>query len=179
VSNSETENINQVNYELPRLGRFKWIVSILSVFILSIFLYFPISDKVNGMVKGLLASNPSCAISYEDISFSLFLPKFIIHDLNIPGNCLGRGRKGIFLSETYLNIRGLSFTPFGPHFLLETELFKNKIEAYFTVGFGAFALNLQEAKLNLKNFKELIPMIKLEGEVTVDAFVEFDKNGIN
>jgi len=172
------EAIKEIDYELPKLSKSKWILSLAATFFLSLFLYFPISDKINGMIQSTLAANASCALSYEDVSFEFFLPKIVVSNLNIPGRCMGRSAKDIFLKETKLNIRGLSFTPFGPHFLLETELFKNKIEAYFTVGMGTFALNLQEAKINLKNLKELIPMVKLDGNVTIDALVEFSSQGI-
>ena len=178
MSSVNSESNTNVDYNFPKLGKSKWIIAISFTFVFSVFLYFPISEKINNTVQGLLASNPRCAISYEDISFSFFLPKIIVSNLNIPGSCMGNGQKDIFLKETFLNIRGLSFTPFGPHFLLETELYKNKIEAYFTIGMGSFALNLQEAKLNLKNLKELIPMVKLEGDVTIDALVEFDTKSI-
>lgn len=178
MSSVNSESNTNVDYNFPKLGKSKWIIAISSTFVFSVFLYFPISEKINNTLQGLLASNPRCAISYEDISFSFFLPKIIVSNLNIPGRCMGNGQKDIFLKETFLNIRGLSFTPFGPHFLLETELYKNKIEAYFTIGMGSFALNLQEAKLNLKNLKELIPMVKLEGDVTIDALVEFDTKSI-
>lgn len=178
MSSTKSESNTNVDYNFPKLGKSKWIIAISFTFIFSVFIYFPISEKINNTVQGLLATNPQCAISYEDISFSFFLPKIIISNLNIPGRCMGSGKKDIFLKETFLNIRGLSFTPFGPHFLLETELYKNKIEAYFTIGMGSFALNLQEAKLNLKNLKELIPMVKLEGDVTIDALVEFDTKSI-
>jgi hypothetical protein len=169
-----SEEVSQVNYELPKLGKSKWTISLVFIFLFSLFLYFPISGKIQGMIKGVLAKNPRCPITYEDFGFEFFLPKFVITNLNIPGRCLGRNAKPIFLKKTYLNIRGLSFTPFGPHFMSETELFKNPIEAYFTVGFGKFALNLQDAKINLKNLQGVIPKVKLQGQVNIDALVEFN-----
>lgn len=172
------EKSENVNYDLPKLRPFKWLVLLGFTFFISLFLYFPIADKINGLVKQLIAKNPSCALSYEDVSFELFLPKFVITDLNIPSSCMGsRGGQDIFLKTTNLNIRGLSFTPFGPHFLIETELFNNPLEAYITVGFGKIALNLQEAKIKLKELSKAIP-VKLQGTLTIDALIEVSSSGI-
>lgn len=168
-----------VNYELPKLGVSKWVILLVGTFIFALFLNFPISEKINGLVKKSLATNPACSLSYEDVSFEFFLPKFVISDVNIPGGCMGsRGAQDIFLKNVTLNIRGISFTPFGPHFLIETELYNNPIEAYLTVGFGSIAINLQEAKIKLKELSALIPAVKLKGTLTVDALVELSQKGI-
>lgn len=171
---------DNVNYDFPQLKPLKWVLLLGTTFLIALFLYFPISNKIHGLIKSALAKNSACALSYEDVSFEFFLPKFVITNLNIPAGCFSRrGGNDIFLKETKLNIRGLSFTPFGPHFLVETELFNNPIEAYFTVGFGKVALNLQEAKIKLKELSQLLPAVKLKGTLTVDALVEVSTSGIN
>tara|TARA_B100001971_G_scaffold61895_1_gene56850 strand:+ start:50999 stop:51913 length:915 start_codon:yes stop_codon:yes gene_type:complete len=173
------EKSENVDYEMPKIGMSKWIVLLTGTFVFAVFLYFPISDKIDGLVKKSLAANPSCSLSYEDVSFELFLPKFVITNLNIPAGCMGsRGGNDIFLKTVNLNIRGISFTPFGPHFLIETELYNNPIEAYLTVGFGTIAINLQEAKVKLKELSSIIPMVKLQGTLTIDALVELSTKGI-
>ena len=173
------EKSESVNYELPKLGKVKWIVLISITFIFSVFLHFPIAEKIDGLIKQTLAANPRCAIGYEDVNFEFFLPKLVVKNLNIPAGCTGsRGGNDIFLKKVNLNIRGISFTPFGPHFLIETELYNNPIEAYLTVGFGSIAINLQEAKIKLKELSSLLPAVKLKGTLTVDALVELGSKGI-
>jgi type II secretion system protein N len=61
---------------------------------------------------------------------------------------------------------------------LETDLFKNPIEAYITTGLSAQAVSVQENIIDSAKLKRLFPQVKLSGKVKVDSVVKMDKKGI-
>lgn len=175
---SYEQEIEDVNYSLPKLSRSKWIIAIALFFVFSTLLYFPFSDKIDRGIKAAVASIPGCPISFDDYEVSLFLPKIKVHKLNIPRSCFGKFGDPIALKEATLYFRGVSFAPFGPHFKLETELMKNPIEAYITAGPMAQAINISDNTINLSNLRTLIPEVTLSGDVKLNALVKMDSKGI-
>jgi len=172
-------DLEKIDYSLPQIGKTKWIGLMLTVFFLGIFIYFPITYKMKSILKESLSKIPGCPISYKEIGTEFFFPKLIITDLIVPMSCFNQYGDPITLKKTNLNFRGLSFSPFGPHFMLETSVLKNNISAYLTAGFGSFAINIRENRLDLKNLLKPVEKVKLTGSVLVDALIKVSNGEIS
>ncbi len=168
---SSQNELEEVDYTLPRIGKSKWITVILAVLILSIFMYFPISYKIKSVLRQNISKIPGCPLQYKEIGTELFLPKLFIEGLTIPMSCFRQYGQPIKLEKAYLYFRGFSFSPFGPHFKLETELNKNPISAYITAGIGGIAFNIRENTFDLNKVLRPFPKFKMSGTVNLDALV--------
>ena len=176
---SADNELEEIDYELPNASKSKWIAGILGILFVSIFLYFPISYKVKSLLRTNISKIPGCPLKYKSISTELFLPKLIVDGLSIPMSCFKQYGQPIKLNKTYLYFRGFSFSPFGPHFKLETEINKNPISAYLTAGIGGIALNMRENKLDLDKVLKSFPKVKFSGIVEVDALVRLKSGKLN
>lgn len=169
----------EIDYSFPQLGKSRWILIGVSVFLLGLVLYFPFMFKVKSVVKTQLNKIPGCAVDYEDIQLEFLLPKIIVKDLVLPRSCFGKFGDPLRMDNVFLYFRGLSFSPFGPHFKLETNVNGLPISSYLTAGIGGIAVNVKENILDLKNLKPLIPELNLLGKVTIDALVKLKGQKLN
>jgi hypothetical protein len=174
------EQLDKIDYQYPKHGKFRWLTIILVLFVLTTFSYFPIIFKVKSIIKKQVQTIPGCPIDYLDIETEFFLPKFIIKELTIPSRCFGQfGAPPLKLKNVYLHIRGLSFSPFGPHFMLETDIMDNNIKAYITTGINGVSLNIRENTIEAKLLSLFIKELKLLGQFKIDAFMSTGSEGIN
>lgn len=159
----------EVDYNLPSLSKSRWSFSLIILLVASFLMYFPVASKVESTVRGALSSIPGCPLSYESINFSFFLPKLVVKDLQAPASCFNQRGEPLTLKETNLYIRGLSFSPFGPHFKLATELFGAPFEAFITVGMDKIAINSQNSTIDLQKISTLLPAgFKLAGKAKLN-----------
>jgi len=173
------ENTNEVNYDLPNFSKPRWTLYVAGVFFVSFLLYFPISAQVQSFIKKAVGSSPACPITYTDLGFQLFMPKVIVKNVNLPASCFGNSGAPIVLDNLFLHIRGLNFSPIGPHFKVETQLFGNPLEAFVTVGLSTMAINLDNTKLNLSELSKFLPAgVKLNGDIQVEALAKAGQSGI-
>jgi hypothetical protein len=170
-----------IDYTYPKHGIIKWFVAAVLIFCFTLFSYFPVSEKAKMMIKEQVTSMRACPLKYDELKSELFMPKFIMTNISIPARCFNPENfngPSVKLKEVILHARGLSFSPFGPHFLLETELQNNKIEAYFTVGLGGLSLNIRENILDTSIISLFAPDIKLIGKIKTDLLVHLTKEGV-
>jgi hypothetical protein len=173
------EQLEKIDYQYPKHGKFKWLTVILVLFLLTVVSYIPISYKIKSMIKKQVQSIPGCPMDYKDIETEFFLPKFVIKDLVIPSRCFGqRGGSPLKLENVYLHIRGLSFSPFGPHFMLETTIVENTIKAYITTGFDSISLKIRENEIDAKVLNLFVKKFKLLGKLKLDAQVVAGTKGL-
>jgi type II secretion system protein N len=176
---SSENELEQIDYELPTASKSKWISGVAFVLIFSIFLYFPISYKMKSLIRNNISKIPGCPLEYKNISTELFLPKLIVEGLSIPMSCFRQYGQPIKLTKVFLYFRGFSFSPFGPHFMLETEINKNPISAYITAGIGGIALNIHKNKLDLDKVLQAFPKVKFSGTAEVDTLVRFSSGKLD
>lgn len=170
----------EVDYNLPRLSKPKWIGYILGLFVAAFLMYFPISSVIENNVRKSLASIPGCSISYNSIGFEFFLPKLVVTDLELPSSCFGRAGAPMFLEQTYLYIRGMSFSPLGPAFKLKTEIYENPIEAHLSVGVtGSMKVSIDGDVFDLQKLSKLLPNnIKLDGKAKLNLLATAGSKGL-
>jgi hypothetical protein len=172
---SSQPNIDEIDYALLFLKKPKVIIALLIIFFGSIISNIPIIKKVDSLIYSALSSNANCPITIEMYEFNIFpLPHFNLKNLQIPGRCLGPGKPSLGFPSIKAYIRGPSIFPLGGKLKIEAEYKKNPIELYATLGLSSMIFELQENKLHLESFNDLIPMVKLGGKALVDAYVELD-----
>lgn len=179
-SPSSSSRLPEVDYTLPKMSKKRWVVLLLCSFIFGCFVAFPFFQSVENKLKALLATIPGCSISFSKLDYEIFLPKLIMKDVTVPSRCLKLdSAEPVQISEIRLNFRLISFAPFGPHFKLETEIFKNPISAYLTFSLFNHAINIKENIIDLAKVSPLIPNVDLKGKVTINSFVEFNSKNIS
>lgn len=176
---SNSKDLETIDYSFPKIGKSKWIVVIITIFLLGIIVYFPFMYKVKSLVKTQLNKVPGCSVDYQDIQLEFFLPKVIVKDLVVPQSCFGKFGDPLKMENVFVNFRGLSFSPFGPHFKIETNLNGLPISSYLTTGIGGIAINIKENEIDLKKLKTLLPKINLAGKVKIDALVKLEGQKIS
>lgn len=173
------DDLEQINYGMPKLGKAKWSLYVLGLFFASFVMYFPAVSVLEGKVKSALSSLPGCPIAYKSANFSFFLPKLKIEGLTLPSSCFGRRGQDLKLDQTKLHIRGLSFSPFGPHFKLETSLYGNPLAAYVSAGIGGFSLAMDDASVDLGKISPLLPGdVKLAGKADINLLAKATTEGL-
>lgn len=175
-------------YNLSFLKSMKWVIILFVIFIISIFSKVSISSKIDSTLRTALSSNRQCPIRFDNYHFEIFLPKIVIKNLIIPGKCL-RKYKDINLKQVKLHFRGLSFSPFGPHFKLETQFKKSPLEIYLTTGLSSVSMKLEKElsgnkfksisnTVRLDDINEFIPNLKLSGDIHLSSlFLEASYTG--
>lgn len=172
MSNDQDSSFSHINYSLPKVGVFKWISYILIVFVVTVILYFPFLMTVESLVKSSLTKIPGCPIEISELNFELFSPKIIIPRASVPKRCFGQFGSPIIVTQTKLFFRGFTFSPFGPHFKLETNLLSNNINALVTTGISESQININDNNIKLDSLYEVFDAIKLNGNVKLNAVVK-------
>lgn len=175
----EVYETQQIDYTLPKMGRLRYIIFSVAIFLLGFSLYYPLMNTVNSKIRAQLNHIPGCAIDYNDTKIELFFPKFIISDIVLPKTCFGQHGTPIKISKLNLNFRGLSFSPFGPHFKVETTIFDTFLESYVTIGLNEIVLNQKESLINLQKLEPVIPGLKFFGNLSLDAIVKIKGQQLN
>lgn len=179
MNKEQDTDFSHVDYSLPKLGALKWISYLLAVFVLTIILYFPFLVTVESLVKSSLTQIPGCPIEVSRVNFELFSPKIVIPRTTVPRRCFGQYGTPLVVTQTKLFFRGFTFSPFGPHFRLETNLLSNNISALITTGISESQININNNTVQLESLYEVLDVIKLNGKVKLNAVVKLQDNKLN
>ena len=178
--NTDTPDIDKINYDLRFLRKPKWILFLVCMFIIIIVINFPLTKKLDNMIIGALGSNPRCPVALEEYSVNFFpLPHLKATEVSIPNRCLSGGTGSLIIPELRAYFRGPSLFPLGVSFKIETTVNNNPIEAFVTAGINNYVLSVTENRISLDKMAPFIPMVQLVGDVLVDAHLEIEKNSIS
>lgn len=170
--------MSDVDYKLPKIGGLKWFAIISITFICSLLLYFPILNKIDNTIRSVLESNPTCKVDYSDYEIKFFMPKIVIKDLSIPRRCFRQRGADLKSKETIIHLHGFSFSPFGPHFKLDSNFLSKPLSANITIGLSEIAINLNEQIIPLKDLSKINPNVSLNGSLTISALVHIGSNKV-
>lgn len=178
--NTSPAELDSINYDLAFLKKPRWILLLFLFLVFSIFLNFSFKKKIDALIFGALSSNSRCPINIDSYAINILpLPHIEIKNMSLPNRCIG-GRNGVTsipLSKAYF--RGPSLFPLGISLKVETELNKNPIDLYTTIGFGHYVFELKESKLSLDKLSPFIPTVTLAGEVIADMHVEIEESKLS
>lgn len=168
---TNNNGIENIDYSMPFLKSKRFLIIIISIFTLTLLSGFSITNKVDSVIAQVLNANPRCPITMSNYEFKFFLPRVEINNISIPNHCVGSTGTDLRIKKLNLYFRGFSFSPLGPHFKLETTVNKNPLTAYITMGISNTLIRLTDNTLSLQNFKDFIPMVKLKGDIKLDALI--------
>ncbi len=177
-----------IDYSLSHLKRKKIVFFLIALFCLTLLVKFPMKSLLNQKLQSLLQVSPSCTIDLQKNEFEFFLPKIIFGDVTLPAGCVFP-QKQIKLKETSLHFRGLSFSPFGLSFKLETTYKQNQLEAFFIPSFNSISILLENEseggkflgktnKINFSDLKEFLPIVRFNGDLVISTlFLQLSYGG--
>ncbi len=173
--------LSKIDYKLPLKGKSKWGIILAFSFICGFILYFPLIHIVSNIIQKQITSIPNCPMTLKEVKFEVFLPKLILEKVRIPKGCSNTAND-IQISTITLNFRGISFSPLGPHFLLETKIFDTNFSSYQSIGLSTQTLNIKENKLKADFIENFLPpnvSIDLDGDILIDAFISIQSMKMN
>lgn len=175
-----TPDIENINYDLSFLKRPKYILFLIIMFCLVLFINFPISKKIDSLIFGALSANSSCPINMDAYEINIFpLPHLKLENLSVPNRCLAGGSGSLVIPDLKAYFRGPSLFPLGVSFKIETEINKNPIEAYATVGINHYVVSIKENKISLDKLGAFFPQVQLAGDIFTDAHIELEDGAIS
>lgn len=169
--NKENPNDN-INYSLNFLKSALWPILLTGVLLFSIISYLPIREKLDAVIHKSVKTIPGCPLEFKDYKVKLFLPRVEINNLIVPGRCFNNSREKLKIAKTSIFFRGFGFSPFGPHFKIETTIQDNPISAYLTAGLSSLAVRVENNTINLAILKPFLPQLQISGHLQLDAFVK-------
>lgn len=176
----DNSNQPEVNYDLSFLRSPKWLMIYFGFGLFLILSNLNLESKIDKLVYSSLKVSPSCQIQIRDYEINFFpLPHLQFNKVNVPGNCLGRGQKPVFLDELAAYFRGPSFSPFGVLFKVETIFEKVPLEVFITAGFSAITVVITESLIPLEKLNRFSPMVKFAGKAKLDFYLELKKMQIS
>lgn len=178
MEDNNQDKLDNVDYSMNFFGSKTFIVSATIVFIVAITANTSITSKIDNLIYSTLKSNPNCSVLLDDYEVKLFLPRVVLKNINIPNRCLQGSNSDLTIKEINIYFRGISFSPFGPHFKIETSLRNTPISAYLTLGMGAIQIRLSNQVVSLDSIKDLIPKVKIKGDLKIDGLVKLEQNKI-
>jgi hypothetical protein len=175
---SNLDELGKVDYTLPNLLSFKWLIALPLCLIMGFLLHFPVGQKIESTIRSSLGGIPGCKITFNELNFEMFLPKVIMTGLTIPGRC-GGTPNDIYLKHSKVYFTGLSLSPLGISTSLHTELGKDKLNVKQSVGIGGQAIKIDDNKISLKNLKQYVQLpVDMNGDMNVSTLVELSSGQI-
>ena len=172
--NNNKEQLENTDYSMPFLKSKRFLIILTSTFVVTFISGLTLPEGILSRFDSPIQINRNCHISFQEKSFKWFLPRVEINKIKIDQGCSPSLKKSLKIPKLDLYIRGLAFSPFGLHFKVETEVYNNPISVYTTFGFNQIALRISDNQIKLQNLQELIPMVRLSGDVKLDALLTLE-----
>lgn len=175
----EESNKPQVDYSLSFLKRPKYIGGFIFLFFFLLLQQISFKNKLDSIIYGQLRAIPGCPITIDN--YDMHIISLDILNLKLPAGCAGR--KGLTLKKITLSLNGISFSPFGPTFSVDTKLLGNPIAIKeLALGLGGIALIIQNEssngvfekpneKISLSSLETLIPNVALTGDIYISDLI--------
>ncbi len=176
-SNAEIRTLDEINYQAKSKIVFYFLLPI-TILLFSFFINFPISEKIQSIIKNKISLS-SCPINFKTIHFEFFLPKAVVSDIKIPGNCLGESRDDIILNNLYIEWRLINFFPFGIPFKISTQVQAQDINFYIIQTLSSTHLRIIDQDLDLKRIESLLGKYKLAGLIKTDLNATYSNNKLS
>jgi hypothetical protein len=176
MSNLTTESIN---YKESKI-RFKHILLGISLFIVALFLYFPMFTIIEDKVKSTLTRLPGgCSVVYKDSSFSFFFPTLTLNDLDISQRCTG-GRSAIKMSKVDIGLSGMSFSPLAPSLHIEPKMPGNRLNIWLAPGLSETSVRLEKTIVSLNDLNKYFNIpLQLEGQAIIDGVTKISGRNLS
>lgn len=172
----ELKQLEEVDYT-SGVHKLVLLSSLVVCFIIAFLANFPVEERIEEFLKSQLATIPGCRPSFGHLKFELLLPKVVISDVEVPGQCLG-GETPLKMRHLTINFKGPSLSPFGPAFSVMTDLQGQPMTIDYVAGLGSHMVHLDET-LTLARLSGALPNLpKMDGHLNLSARVTFAKGAL-
>lgn len=167
--------IENQDYDLSPILKWRFLAIPLLTIIISFLLNFPIQNKIEGLLRGSLLSNPQCPINYKESKLEFFFkPTLILKNISIPGRCLSAERSDqIELPQLKISFVNFSISPFGIITSLTTGIQQSRIQTEQILGASEQIIKTTGTVLDLKSLMPALGQaFRMEGKVETTALVD-------
>ncbi|MBL7666173.1 MAG: hypothetical protein JNM93_13640 [Bacteriovoracaceae bacterium] len=177
--NAAPNPLDMVDYNLSGLPYFQILIGSSILFVLGFFLYFPFVKKFEQGIHAALENVPGCKISYGSLNLEFFLPKVIISNVNVPSYCF-KTSNDLYFEKINLNFTGMSFSPIGLSTSLATQIEKDKIKSYQSIGLGRQVFKIEDQSISFNTISKLVSLpLTIDGDLIIGALAQFQNNQVD
>lgn len=145
---------NEINDEIygPKdFNKIKIFIFCCILFFIGFLVNFNIQDRLNALIKPILANNQSCPILYDKIELEMFFPKMIFRNPVIMGQCFGQFNQKLPLKQLTIAFDGPSFIPPGIKLKVTAAEGKTLIHILPSISFGKKVIEIRDTKLDAQH----------------------------
>lgn len=168
----EGQAVPQV-YDIEKSFTKKIIIFTLAAFLIAVLFNFPLEKNIITAIENQIAKNRRCPISYQKIELGYFLPKVILKDATIPGQCFNKVGTNLNFDEILFRISMPSFWPIGIKTKLEAHQDGARINIFPRLAIGGNAIQIEDTVLEgpfLSSFTSFPNLLK--GHIAVQGNFE-------
>lgn len=168
--------INDEIYSPEEISKVKIIFLCLVLLFIGFLLNFNFSDRINALLKPMLANNQSCPILYDKLEFEFFMPKIIFRNPVILGQCFGQFNQKLPLKEMNMSLQGPSFVPPGIKLKLQAKQGQTAINILPSISFSKRVIEIRESKIDATHLGVMFQDGKspFQGIITMDGVFHLD-----
>lgn len=168
----ETQVVEKV-YDIETSYSKKIIVITLAAFIGAILFNFPLEKNIITLIENQIAKNRRCPLSYQKIELGYFLPKMVLSDVTIPGQCFNKAGTNLNFDKVLLRVSMPSFWPVGIKTKLEAKTNGAAINIFPRLALGGHAIQIEDTELEGPFLSQFTPYPNLfRGSVKVQGHFE-------
>ena len=170
--------INDEIYAPEEISKVKIIFLCLVLLFVGFLLNFNFQDRINNIIRPILANNQSCPILYEKLDFEFFMPKIIFKNPTILGQCFGQYNQKLPLKEMNVSFQGPSFVPPGIKLKLHARQGTTNINVIPSLSFSKRVIEIRESKIDANHLGVMFSDGKspFQGTLTLDGVFHLEGN---
>lgn len=168
------------DYKWPFKGLI-FFLFLLFLFLFAIFLSLPFNKISDHILASTLHSSAKCNLSYDDYSFSLFMPKINFQKVSVPAGCISKTQKILPLEKLSLGFGGINFSPLGLVANLGLKMNKTEFTIKASSNSKDHLIKIDDQKMDLPTITTLLKKLadfdlSLEGMAKVNLNAQIKKN---
>ncbi len=167
------KEIQDQTYQLPQNWKAKLTWLAITLFLLSLWLNFPIKQSLETLVVNQLNSSRACPISYQKLDFSLLFPSVHLSQPVISGRCFQNPRVNLKFDKLKTGFSFFGLLPPALKFHAIAQGMGSEIKLYPRIGFGQTDIRITNTRLSgklISNFTQYPKLLK--GDVHIDGLIE-------
>ncbi len=171
----ETQVVERI-YDIESSYAKKITVITLFAFIVAILFNFPLEKNILTFVENQISKNRKCPLAYQKLELGYFLPKLVLKDVTVPGQCFNKVGTNLNFDQVMVRLSMPSFWPIGVKTKIEAYNDGAKINIFPRLALGGHAIQIEDTHLEGSFLSSFTPFPNLfRGRVSIQG--NFDLKG--
>jgi hypothetical protein len=156
-----------------------WILGFF-LFLMGLFINFPIKKYASIYLKKILSSSRRCPIQFEQMTFGKFFHYAQLDRVQIPGRCYGQpSARELYFETIRISPQTPSLNPPGINLKISIKNDKTHLILNPTLSYPSFVLNVVPSTLDTDLIEQIIgKVITLNGRLQVESKLLIEKSNI-